>query len=57
MYIVRKRRIHMNTKKQLYLVKLALKGNIYDTVKIQTENLNSIPKKHKILEYKQINKK
>ena len=44
-------------KQQLYEVKLALKGRIYDTVKIQTENLNSIPKKHKILSYKIVNKK
>ncbi|MBQ9024338.1 MAG: hypothetical protein IJ105_03870 [Bacilli bacterium] len=46
----------MKEKKQLYWVKLALDGNTYDTVKIQAENLNNIPKKHKILEYKPIKK-
>ena len=44
----------MKEKKQLYWVKLALKGNIFDTVKIQTVSLNSIPKNHKILEYKKV---
>ena len=44
----------MNKKKRLYEVKLALKGRLYDTVRIQTEKLESIPKQHKILAYKQI---
>lgn len=39
-----------------YQVKIALKGNIYDTVKIQVKNLNDVPKKHKVLSYKIVNK-
>ena len=46
----------MSKKKTLYEVKLALKGRLYDTVKIQAEKLDSIPKQHKILTYKQIQK-
>lgn len=44
----------MDKKKKLYEVKLALKGRLYDTVKIQAEKLDSIPKQHKILAYKQV---
>ena len=44
----------MSRKKKLYEVKLALKGRLYDTVRIQTEKLESIPKQHKILTYKQV---
>lgn len=46
----------MNKKKKLYEVKLALDGNINDTVKILAEKLESIPKEHKILSYKPIKK-
>lgn len=42
----------MSETKKLYVVKLALKGRLYDTVKIQTEKLESIPSQHKILSYK-----
>jgi len=44
----------MSEKQKLYLVKIALKGNLCDTVKIQAHNLKSIPKKHIILSYKPI---
>ena len=44
-------------KKQLYEVKLALKGKLSDTVKVQAHSLESIPKKHKILSYKKVNSK
>ena len=47
----------MNKKNELYEVKLALKGRLYDTVRIQTEKLESIPKQHKILSYKKVQKK
>ena len=46
----------MSDKKKLYEVKLALKGRLYDTVKIRVENLDNISKKHKILSYKRIEK-
>lgn len=47
----------MDKKKQLYEVKLALNGCLYDTVKVQAENLKSIPKEHKILSYKIVQNK
>ena len=46
----------MKEKAQLYEVKLALKGRLYDTVKIRVENLEHIPKKHKVLSYKKVEK-
>ena len=46
----------MKKKEQLYWVKLALNGNIYDTVKIQTNSLDNIPKKSKVLSYKPVKK-
>ena len=41
-------------KEVLYEVKLALKGKLFDTVKVQVRDINNIPKGHKILSYKKI---
>ena len=47
----------MKEKKQLYWVKIALFGNIYDTVTVQAENLENLSKNHKILSYKPVKNK
>ena len=39
-------------KEILYEVKIALKGKLFDTVKIQTNNLEEVKKKYLILGYK-----
>ena len=40
------------TKEKLYEVKLALKGKMFDIVKVQVRDMNNIPKAHKVLSYK-----
>ena len=47
----------MSQTEKLYQVKIALKGNIYDTVKLQVKSLDDVPKKHKVLSYKIVNNK
>ncbi len=41
-------------KEELFEVKLALKGKLCDVVKVQTKDINNIPKLHKVLSYKKI---
>ena len=47
----------MSEKEKLYLVKLAIKGNLNDVVKVQAEKLENIPKEHKVLSYKLVQNK
>lgn len=41
-------------KEVLYEVKLALKGKLFDTVKVQVKDMDNIPKIHKVLSYRKI---
>lgn len=44
----------MSKKQQLYWVKIALGNNLYDTVKVQTNNLTETKAKYLVLESKPV---
>lgn len=46
----------MSKKQQLYWVKIALSGNLFDTVKVQTNNLAETKEKYLVLEAKPVKK-